>query len=338
MVDKVVIVGVRRGGEPVPSSEIQQSIGRAGRGEKKGEAIIVCPPEDIEYANECLVSKPSNVVSRMGNVEEAAFHLLPFMDIVHDEEGFIQWYGRSLAHEEGMDVHWRDVFDFLLSNGCIDREGSITQFGRISISTYFRPDVLMDVDERLMNLSIDEICDFAALSYCMAPCVSPCVICGEISDMADEYFHEVRRCGYSLEEGDRASGFSAYCALTKRMLKPIRHFVSQTRKDLGRVFMALKRLAGVHGDTVRHERLIVSEYMARHCVSIDAATAGVSFDLKKREAVEMAELGIISYEDLNSVDSDAILRFSDNLRLALQANGFLDTELTGEEDGGDEHE
>ena len=245
------------------------------------------------------------------------------MDMCHDELAFSRWFERSFAYEQGRYVDFEQVREYLLSNGCINEDGNITDFGRISVCSYFKPDILKEVEERLINLSLEEITDFIPLSFVISPCVQLCHVYADVSDGLDEYCSDVRSFGYVFPDDEKTRGFNAYCALSKKVLKPIRHAVLQTRKDLGRIFMAMKRIASIHGDTYRKNRLEIAEYMSKYCAPFEVASIGVKFGLKLNDAIEMRELKINSMDDLKSISPDAILTFSDRLKLALIEKGFL---------------
>ena len=325
MIDEVIICGVRRARELVEVEEIKQAIGRAGRSyTKPGRAIIVCPSDDMDYADECLNSETPPVKSELTTVKEVAFHVLPWIDRVYDEKSFQKWYSRSLASIQGNTLHWDAVAKYLLDTGCINEEYELTDFGRISVRMYYHPARLCKMRDKLLEAEANgNTTELLTLSYIFADEHIPMsnVEPWELS----EYKTSVSGNGYSFENGELIHGFAYHCAMNGGMVpKWIRHVVSQIRDDLPRLFNALIMIAETEGlDELAKELLIVSISAIRK-VPMEVATVMNEFGLKKRvSAMELNEMGIDTKKELSEREDEVIRFGSKTLIDELMASGFL---------------
>lgn len=326
MIDEVIICGVKRAREPVEIGEIKQAIGRAGRSyEKSGRAIVLCPSSDMEYAEKCLYEETSPVKSELVTVPVVAFHVLPWIDRVHDEDSFKNWYSHSLASMQGGVVEWKDVMAYLLDTGCIDEECNITKFGRISVRMYYSPDRLLTMKERLLEAEAnDNLKDILTLSYIFASehVALSNVEAWELSEYKSSLFGN----GYSFEHGELIHGFACYCAMMGGMVpKWIRHVVSQVRNDLPRLFTALGMIAESEGLKALADEIKLACIMATKKVDESVARTMLDFSLKKRStAMELhQEFGVYCRADLKAKEDDVSDNGSNSLLNELQENGFL---------------
>ena len=325
MIDEVVICGVRRAKELVDIEEIKQALGRAGRSyTKAGKAIILCPSDDVEYADTCLNAETPPVKSALTTVEEMAFHVLPWIDRVYDEESFQKWYSRSLASVQGNEMHWSDVYKYLLETGCIDEECNVTDFGRISVKMYYSPSRLCHLKEKLLEAyGNDNATELLTLSYVFASQHIPLsnVEAWELS----EYKSMVFGNGYAFSGGELMHGFAYYCAMMGGMIpKWIRHVVSQIRDDLPRLFNATIMIAQSEGLNSLANDLTISSISAIRKVSMDVARLMNEFKLKHRTAaLELQEMGIETKDELKKHEDDVVDYGSATLVKDLQESGFL---------------
>ena len=325
MIDEVIVCGVRRARELVEIGEIKQAIGRAGRSyEKSGKAVILCPSSDMAYAERCLNEETPPVKSEMTKVEDVAFHVLPWIDRVYDEESFQKWYSRSLAAVQGITMRWNDVAKYLIETGCINEEYEITEFGRISVRMYYSPGRLCEMRQKLLEAEVNgNTTDLFTLSYIFASEHIPLsnVEPWELS----EYKSSVLGNGYSFTGGELMHGFAYYCAMAGGMVpKWIRHVVSQIRDDMPRLFSAIEMIAESEGLNDLANELCIAGIGAIRKVSINIARIINEFDLRQRSsAVELHEMGIETKDDLKKNENDVIDNGSESLVKDLQESGFL---------------
>ena len=155
MIDKVLILGIRRANQLIPDHEINQMIGRCGRSyTESGEATLIVPEKDFEVANRYLQGKPKPITSSFFEEENITFHVLPMIyhKIVYDEATFNAWYSRSLSYLQGKVVKWNDLQNYLRENNCIienDGRVSLSEFGEISYRYYFTPERITYLKEKM---------------------------------------------------------------------------------------------------------------------------------------------------------------------------------------------
>lgn len=325
MIDEVVICGVRRARELVEMGEIKQAVGRAGRSYvKSGTAVILCPSQDVAYAEKCLNEETPPVKSEMTTVEEVAFHVLPWLDRVYDEETFKKWHSRSLASAQGVEMHWSEVSKYLLDTGCINEEYELTDFGRISVRTYYSPARLCHLREKLLEAEANgNATDFLTLSYVFASEHIPLsnVEAWELS----EYKGSVLGNGYSFSGGELMHGFAYWCAMNGGIVpKWIRHVVSQIRDDMPRLFGAAEMVAEAEGLHGLADSLRIAGISAVRKVSEEVARLMDETGVKSRQvALELHGLGICTKEGLAKREDEILDYGSGMLVKELQGLGYL---------------
>jgi hypothetical protein len=100
MADKVVIVGLRRGGVVVPSNEIKQMMGRSGR-RHEGEGLVelVVDKKDEGRIYDMLSEGSMSVSSCFTNPDMLAMSLMPEIDrgIIDSYESAVVWCSRCFC-------------------------------------------------------------------------------------------------------------------------------------------------------------------------------------------------------------------------------------------------
>ena len=325
MIDEVIVCGVRRARELVDIGEVKQAIGRAGRSYvKSGRAVVLCPSCDVEYARRCLEEETPPVKSALTTVDEVAFHVLPWIDRVYDEESFQRWYSRSLASAQGSVMRWSDVQKSLLEAGCIDGEGNATEFGRISVRMYYPPSRLCLMREKLLEADANgNATDLFTLSYIFASEHIP--LSGVEAWELSEYKGSVSGNGYSFDHGELIHGFAYFCAMAGGMVpKWVRHVVSQIRDDLPRLFSAVEMVARSEGLNELADQLRVAGVSAVRKVPMEIAAVIDEFGLKqKSSAYELKEMEIATRRELKEREDDVARNASAGLVKDLQEAGFL---------------
>jgi replicative superfamily II helicase len=324
MINKVIVCGVRRAKELIPIGEIQQAIGRAGRSyHENGEAIIMCSSSDVEYAKKCLYEQSPPIQSELKEIDNIAFHILPWMDMIYDEESFQKWYQRSLASIQNNQIHWKDIFNYLFEMNCIDEEYNLTSFGNLSVKSYYSPIKLNIMKNKLaeVNANNGEL-NPISISYILSSDYIPTanVDAYELSEYKSSMLSE----GYMFENGELIHGFAYYCILTNSIPRWIKHIVSPLREDLSRLFNTLSILAEIEGmKDLSHEIKIYSISAIRR-VPMNIAQILNEFKLeKKTSAYELNELGIYTKQDLKDNEENIISYGSKTLKEDLQNQGFL---------------
>jgi helicase len=153
---RVIVAGVHRGPQIVPSYDILQMCGRAGRPafDPQGDAYVLFPEYDqMQLAKVCLA--PCEVRSKMletsdmGDYATLAFHLMA--EIYDGRVTSLQeaklWLERSLAIHQNMKastVLLEETLDKLVRLGILrksekDKKYTITNLGKVSVMYYVSP-------------------------------------------------------------------------------------------------------------------------------------------------------------------------------------------------------
>ncbi|MEI7943072.1 MAG: hypothetical protein WCH76_07955, partial [Candidatus Riflemargulisbacteria bacterium] len=148
MADKVIVVGAKRWNERVPSSEIMQMIGRAGRRHDGGtcHADIIVEEEYCSEVEEDMTGDTSfNVKSNIGSPENIAFHVLPDIcdGLVTSDVGMLEWYSKTLGNFQDQKGHIDKAIGVLRASGAIQDTPTgfvATNLGKIASKLYFNPE------------------------------------------------------------------------------------------------------------------------------------------------------------------------------------------------------
>ena len=170
MSDHVIIVGCRRGREIVPTSEMNQMVGRIGRRHDGHtyKADIILKEEDSKF--EDAFKEPDSsppAVSVMSCAEKSVFHILPHIlsGRIKTACGIQEWTKRTLSFFQGNPPDPEEILKVLLSSGAACQEnGEIkaTRIGSVSSRLYLDP---FDLSLLKKNLSR---CGWNAQDACLA--------------------------------------------------------------------------------------------------------------------------------------------------------------------------
>lgn len=141
MADRVIIVGLRRGGSLVPSSEIRQMMGRAGRDHSE-EAIVelIVDEKDEGIIHELLKEGSMTVESSFSNPDILATSLMPEIHKrnVKTVEGAMVWCSRSFCENPAIDKALELLYEVdavTETNGVLEP----TPIGSCAAKFYFHP-------------------------------------------------------------------------------------------------------------------------------------------------------------------------------------------------------
>lgn len=323
MIDKVIILGVRRANELLPIKDIKQSIGRAGRSySKSGEAIIIVPQSDENYALRCIEDTTPPIMSEMDNISQIAFHVLPLWgDIVYDQNSFDSWFSKTLAFVQNKKAEWQEVYDYLVKHDCI-KDGSVTDFGKVSITTYFSPERLCLIRERMKELYADgNFDDKLSFSWMLAEHHIP-MGNADVFDLS-EYKSNVKSKGYFFTHGELLHGFVYFCLLNNKRPKWIKHLIAGEMDDIRRLFSALSMIANIDNYPIQ-DKLEELEICIIKKVPIEIANIMNEFGIDmKRYAYELADLNITTKEELERNEDYVMSYGTDELKNYLTGKGYL---------------
>lgn len=302
MIDKVLILGIRRAKELIPDFEIAQMVGRCGRSyTESGEATIIVPMEDEEKAFEYMNSKPKNVSSKFAKTEDLCFHFIPEMNFRTSvsESDFQEWYSRSLGSYQGIKVCWDDVCDFLMENECATIQRNklvLSSLGKISYNYYLRPEQAFRMKSRVEQISIRNEIDEISLSWALA-------FSNSYKDLAEnmdfqQYASEISGKGYLFEE-DSAEAFAWFCLLSQKKPKIMRNEIISLKKDSDRMFGALKEICKLLDFQVE-DKLDMFLLCAKRGIPKELSNLAMEFpDAKKQILFELDSLGIHNQREMS---------------------------------------
>jgi len=153
---RVIVAGVTRGPEVVPSYDILQMIGRAGRppADTEGDAYIFLPDSrSIELSKQIL--KPLPISSRILDVsilntyDTLAFHILSevLSGSIKNKSDINNWYNKTLCSFQGVSINENilaNTIDRMIKNNLIKNndetnEYEISSLGKVSCLFYYNP-------------------------------------------------------------------------------------------------------------------------------------------------------------------------------------------------------
>lgn len=324
MIDEVIICGVRRARQKIQIGQIKQSIGRAGRSyDKSGKAVILCPSQDLEYAESCIYDETPPIKSELNNLESISFHILPWIDRIYDEQSFQRWYERSLASIQGNKFTWNEVSRYLIDNQLMDQEYNITPFGKISVKTYLEPEKLINLRDKLLEANANgNVFEPVTLSYILAS--EKMSLSNVNAYELYEYKSALSSNGYMFQHGQIIHGYAYYCIFNNTIPRWVKHVVNNLKDDFSRVINALAMVADYENLKDIQKQIKVIEISVTRKVSIELARIIREFNLqKKASAYELKQLGIINKDDLEENEDYLIKHATDQLKKDLQNQGFL---------------
>lgn len=298
MIDVVAVVGVRRANERIPPGEIQQEIGRAGRSyTRPGEAVVICPPADEEYAWSCIDGEPPVVMSEMGDVEAAAFNVLPWLDRVHDAETYVAWMSRSLAFQQGTVPAWEDVEAFLKETGCVGDDG-VTPFGELSVRSYCGISRMVRMQDKIRMIAADweDELDPVTLSWALAG--ESLHVAGADPSALASYKSSARSRGCVFDDGGLVQGYIYHAMFTGSVPRWAKAHASKMADDLPRMLSVCSGISKMEGVDISGRTETYEIAVARR-VPLDAAEAMRSIGVKRKStALLLASLGVLDPQSL----------------------------------------
>jgi replicative superfamily II helicase len=164
---RVVITGVHRGLDEVPTYDIMQMAGRAGRPayDPMGDVYILIPEQKADQ-HKARLQTPQKIQSQMidlkdGNHKVLAFHIVSemYQGNIKTKEDVHAWFQRSLAKFQAKELNEQyldEVLNLLRTVGAIwleeDGTYSVTAVGRISSLFYYSPFDVADLKKNFTNL------------------------------------------------------------------------------------------------------------------------------------------------------------------------------------------
>jgi len=119
----VIIAGVKRAREYIPTHELSQMCGRIGRVQdgRSYSADIILNDEDYETENALLADEKQDAKSNFNDVQKFSFYVLPkiISGDVHSKEDITRFFSKSFCSFQGNNLDEDKVLDYLLKNDAI---------------------------------------------------------------------------------------------------------------------------------------------------------------------------------------------------------------------------
>jgi helicase len=181
---RVIVAGVSRGNELVPSYDILQMIGRAGRPpyDTEGDAHIFLPESRSRELSKIVVA-PTPITSKMLEVSNLdtydilAFHILNEIasGIIKNKNDILTWYSKTLAHHQRQKINLErleNTITRMLKGGIIsinDKEFfEITSLGKVSTLFYLNPFDLSNISRNFNKIFTQDYFDDIDISLALA--------------------------------------------------------------------------------------------------------------------------------------------------------------------------
>jgi len=142
MSDRVIIVGLRRGGSLVPASELRQMMGRAGRDhDEEGVVELVVDEKDEGVIDEILSEGSTTVSSSLSDPDILAMSIMPEIHngSVNSFEGAMIWCSRSFCPDPPVEKAMELLREVEAIKENADGTIEATPIGSCSARFYFHP-------------------------------------------------------------------------------------------------------------------------------------------------------------------------------------------------------
>ena len=162
---RVIILGTTRSGQIIPSYEIQQECGRAGRPafDKDGDAYVFVAKSIFKQEKDRL-EKKELITSRLLDQENGFYKNLAFQILseIHNKQNYnlkdiFDWYKRSFSYFTGKNIS-TSIFSSTLTNmvdlGIINLQNDVldlTNVGKVSVNNYISPFIVVGFKNSFIN-------------------------------------------------------------------------------------------------------------------------------------------------------------------------------------------
>lgn len=321
MADRVVIVGVTRGGAKIHPSELRQMMGRAGR-RHGGEAVVelIVDEANIPVLDDMLTDEAVEVRSAFSNPDLVALALMPEIDrgAINSVESAKVWCSRSMCERPAVE----GAIELLREVGAINGNDDLfrpTEVGTCASRFYFHPaDVAAWKEnfEQLLELGLED--DDVAAAWALGSVPFDRIVgdVGEHREALSDCIHRIPM-GLQTIEGSKINVFGWWSLMGGPPAGPIRPACLERRKNFGRYKAALKGLNDAYGWDAS-DFLDEVELRVRKGVSWRLVPMCRFKGITKSKAEHLYDLGIRSVHDferaLEMIDDE---EFCDALRRAI---------------------
>jgi len=313
MIKQVIVCGLRRAGYLVPEMEIRQMIGRAGRSYDKdavGNVVLLSSNEDSDTAENYLYGDMPAILSKMENIENLAFHMLPsiYGGGIYDDVTAYEWYRRSLAHFQKKKFQFKTVFNYLISHEMISGEEEsfkITELGKLSCKFYFPPSSIFVWKEKMEKIALK---NYWSDDYVVSWALSTNELGINVNAELMELIEMNSSFGFQYNEKEQVALY--YCLLAGHKPKELKFAIAEHRKDIDRVLNVLLSLDKIYSLGIKKEIEILSVRIKER-MDYDMAKLAIELDIHNKTLLsKLKEFGLNSFEDIKD-NIDKLRQYGD---------------------------
>lgn len=202
----VIVLGTKRGFDPVHAIDVHQMVGRAGRYgiDDKGDSFILLPGGPESFSEKQRLMGKMEIRSQMLNDFILSFHLISEVEqhSVTTEAQAIEWYERSFAAFQGNTIapdRVARIFSELVELGCLKKLGKTyicTPLGMVAAWLYFPPQDVAAWKRNFDRISKDQLWNSdVAISWALGtyPSADLKYWPKDLPPVAEPFFEKVRK-------------------------------------------------------------------------------------------------------------------------------------------------
>ena len=296
MADRVIVAGIKRGGQRLSLVELRQMIGRSGRRhDSDGLVEIFLDSEDEDLEQE-MKSGTEPIYSHM---TDYAMHLLPMIKFgfIKNLEDCDAWWGKTFASIHREKPNFKTIIDNLCLTDMLDGF-NLTELGKVSVEYVFDPRDIACWKNNFEQLLTDKAENNDARLAMALGSVKKYKFSANFEGHL-EVFQEFRDASdYEIEDAPMANCVLWWamlgnysCGLTAGVI------IRDMRKDVGRVMSAIKKIGKIYSWNRDDYFALCEDSLRRGIPSSMRHLFIADHNMTKARAALLVEAGVKSADD-----------------------------------------
>lgn len=251
MSDHVIIVGVKRAKEYVPSNELSQMCGRIGRVQNglSYSADIILTEDDFCVEESLTKDEKHNALSNFNDIQKFSFYVIPkIINVdIYNKDGIKSFFDKSFSAFQGGQIDEQKVIDYLVKNDAIAWMGDsfcATDIGQIAYQYYMSVGDVKKIKENFKKVIANDRDSDGAIAWALGN-LETIKIHGDFVDHRHEMdnFLSDLPSDYFCEDGTVITSSLWWCMMGNGVPgKQMANNVRQLKKQFGRIRAVLKDL------------------------------------------------------------------------------------------------